>query len=141
MSRARLKKSSYPLTLNSEYTEYTLCLRCRRVNRIEIGHGYGISHELHERGSCLLVHPNWLDGRYSSYEEAAAALRVKLGRWDKRRGRNQAMGDGAKLSEFRRDRRSATPGAYFGPERRRRIVGLGKTDSRLGGGFGKEAAP
>jgi hypothetical protein len=137
MARARLKKSSYPLTLNSEYTEYTLCLYCRRVNRIEVGHGHGITHELHERGACLLIHPNWLDGRYSSFDEAAGALQVKLGRWEKRRGRNQPLGDGVKLSEIRRDRRSATPAVYFGPERRRRIVSIGRADaSGRSGGLG-----
>ena len=138
MARASSKRINFPLTLHSEYTEYTLCLHCRRVNRIDVGHGYGISHELHERGACLLIHPNWLDGRYSTYEEAANALRVKLGRWEKRRGKNRSREDSSTVLQFRRDRRSATPVSYFGPERRRRVSGMNGANTNLAGRRGQE---
>lgn len=132
MARASSKRINVPLTLHSEYTEYTICIRCRRVNRIDVGHGYGISHEIHERGACLLIHPNWLDGRYATYEEAASALRIKLGRWEKRQGKNRS-GDGLAANYCRRDRRAAAPASYFGPERRRRGAGASGESRNLVG--------
>jgi len=113
------KKLKIPLTINSEYTEYTICSRCRSIYRIDVGHGYGITHELHEQGSCLLTHPNWLVGRYRSYEEAMIALRVKLGRWEKRAGMDLRERQPASPFHYRRDRRIGSSLQYLGPERRR----------------------
>jgi len=58
-------------------TEYTICSVCRSVNKINVEARYGITHEFHEKGACLIKHPDCLLGRYRTTREAEKAMRLQ----------------------------------------------------------------